>query len=108
MGGNDMKSQLTREEKNLENKFFSEKWLSEDKRKIAEYQKAASYHLKKDARLNIRVSSADIKLIKERAVEEGLPYQSLVSSLIHKYAWNELIDRKQVKIIAKELKTAAR
>ena len=99
-----MKAKLSKEEKNLEDKIFSETWPSVGKKKLTEYRKSASNHLKKDARLNIRISSSDLKLIKDKAAEEGLPYQSLVSSLIHKYASDELIDRRQVKAIVRELR----
>jgi predicted DNA binding CopG/RHH family protein len=46
---------------------------------------AARRYLRKDARINIRLSSADLEMIKRRAVEEGLPYQSLIASVLHKY-----------------------
>ena len=35
---------------------------------------------------NIRMSLADLEMLKRRAVEEGLPYQTLISSVLHKYA----------------------
>jgi predicted DNA binding CopG/RHH family protein len=46
---------------------------------------AARRYLRKDARINIRLSSADLEMLKRRAVEEGLPYQSLIASVLHKY-----------------------
>lgn len=46
---------------------------------------AARNHLKKDARLNMRISSFDLMRLKERAAIEGIPYQTLASSIIHKY-----------------------
>jgi predicted DNA binding CopG/RHH family protein len=42
--------------------------------------------IKKDKRINIRISSRDLEALLRRAIEEGLPYQSLVSSVLHKYA----------------------
>jgi predicted DNA binding CopG/RHH family protein len=39
----------------------------------------------KDARINIRLSTADLEMLKRRAAEEGLPYQSLIASVLHKY-----------------------
>jgi predicted DNA binding CopG/RHH family protein len=36
-------------------------------------------------RVNIRLSSADLQMLKRRAAEEGLPYQSLIASVLHKY-----------------------
>ena len=46
---------------------------------------AAGRYLRKDARVNIRLSSADLEMLKRRAAEEGLPYQSLIASILHKY-----------------------
>lgn len=41
--------------------------------------------MRKDARINIRLSNADLEMLKRRAAEEGLPYQSLIASVLHKY-----------------------
>jgi predicted DNA binding CopG/RHH family protein len=46
---------------------------------------AARRYLRKDARVNIRLSSADLEMLKRRAAEEGLPYQTLIASVPHKY-----------------------
>jgi len=46
---------------------------------------AARRYLRKDARANIRLSSADLEMLKQRAAEEGLPYQTLIASILHKY-----------------------
>ncbi len=62
---------------------FIEAENQEEERAMAE--KAARRYLRKDARINIRLSSADLKMLKARAAEEGLPYQSLISSILHKY-----------------------
>lgn len=45
---------------------------------------------RKDRRLNIRLSSKDLEAIQKRALAEGLPYQTLISSLLHKYAAGRL------------------
>jgi predicted DNA binding CopG/RHH family protein len=45
---------------------------------------------KKDRRLNIRLSSKDLEAIQKRALAEGLPYQTLIASLLHKYAAGRL------------------
>jgi predicted DNA binding CopG/RHH family protein len=47
--------------------------------------KAARRYLRKDARINIRLSATDLELLKQRAAAEGLPYQTLIASLLHKY-----------------------
>ena len=46
---------------------------------------AAKRYLRKDARINIRLSTADLEMLKRQAAEEGLPYQTLISSVLHKY-----------------------
>jgi predicted DNA binding CopG/RHH family protein len=46
---------------------------------------SAKRYLRKDARINIRLSVADLDMLKRRAAEEGLPYQSLIASVLHKY-----------------------
>jgi hypothetical protein len=45
---------------------------------------------RKDRRLNIRLSSKDLEAIQQRALAEGLPYQTLIASLLHKYAAGRL------------------
>lgn len=50
-----------------------------------EAMEAARRYMRKDARINIRLSTADLEMLKQRAAEEGLPYQSLIASILHKY-----------------------
>lgn len=50
-----------------------------------EAMEAAQRSMRKDARINIRLSTTDLELLKRRAAEEGLPYQSLIASILHKY-----------------------
>jgi predicted DNA binding CopG/RHH family protein len=45
----------------------------------------ARRYTRKDAWINIRLSTADLEMLKRRAVEEGLPYQSLIASILHTY-----------------------
>jgi predicted DNA binding CopG/RHH family protein len=48
-------------------------------------EEAARRYMRKDARINIRLSTADLEMLKRRAAEEGLAYQSLIASVLHKY-----------------------
>jgi len=50
----------------------------------------------KNKNINIRISAYTIEKIKERSKEEGIPYQTLISSVIHKYATGKLVDEKAV------------
>jgi predicted DNA binding CopG/RHH family protein len=54
--------------------------------------KAAEATFKKDKRINIRISSRDLEAIQRRALEEGIPYQTLVASILHKYVSGSLYD----------------
>lgn len=48
---------------------------------------------KKDARINIRLSSRDLRALQARALKEGIPYQTLVSSVLHKFVDGQLVDK---------------
>ena len=62
------------------------------KREHARYPRYAKATFLKNRRLNIRLSSKDLEAIQKRALAEGLPYQTLISSLMHKYASRRLND----------------
>ncbi|MBP6781696.1 MAG: hypothetical protein KA775_00420 [Ottowia sp.] len=48
----------------------------------------------KDKRVNIRLSSADLMDIQARALAEGMPYQTLIASVLHKYVSGQLTEKK--------------
>ncbi len=54
------------------------------KRNVGRYAQYAKATFRKDRRLNIRILSKDLEAIQKRALEEGLPYQTPISSLLHK------------------------
>ncbi len=60
--------------------------IPDSRKKIAEYKKYSAHALQKNKRINIRISERDLLRIKRKAVEEGLPYQTLISSMLHKFA----------------------
>jgi predicted DNA binding CopG/RHH family protein len=91
-----MKSRLTEEEQEILDSFERGEWvpvrdLSKRKRELIRY---ARNTLKKDKRLNIRISERDLNELQKRAVSEGLPYQTFVSSIIHKYVNGKLVEAK--------------
>ena len=49
--------------------------------------------LSKDQRVNIRLSAKDLEDIRIRAMEEGIPYQTLMGSILHKYVSGKLVER---------------
>ena len=60
---------------------------------LAEARTVASATLRKDRRMNVRISERDLKGLKARAAEEGIPYQTLVTSVLHKYVNGRLTEK---------------
>ncbi|MCL7751630.1 antitoxin [Guyparkeria hydrothermalis] len=54
------------------------------------HQTYAEATFRKDARINIRLSSTDLRGLQKKALAEGIPYQTLVSSILHKYVEGRL------------------
>ncbi len=64
------------------------------KKEVVRYREYAKHTLQKNKRINIRVSERDLVHIQRKAIEEGLPYQTLISSVIHKYINGNLTEKK--------------
>ena len=87
------KSKLSEEEREILNDFESGEFESIlSPQRIEELQSIAAETLRKDRRINIRLSSRDLESLQRRALEEGMPYQTLVSSILHKYVSGSLHD----------------
>jgi len=92
-----MKNRLTEEEQEILGSFERGEWvpvkdLSKRKRDLIRY---ARNTLRKDKRLNIRISERDLNELQKKAVSEGLPYQTFVSSIIHKFINGKLVVTKE-------------
>ena len=70
--------------------------LTDDRKR--ELESAAAHTFKRDKRLNIRLSSRDMIAIQSKAAEEGVPYQTLAASIIHKYISGSLHDVTSTKV----------
>ena len=86
---------LDAEEKELVESYEKGEWqsidnLEEEKRLHAQYAKNTSI---KNKRINIRITERDFLSLKEKAYQEGIPYQSLISSILHKYINGSLIEK---------------
>ncbi len=82
------KYKLSEEEQEILDAFENDELVSvpdfiEQKKML---ESAASNYLKKTARINIRMKPQDLTQIKMIAAQEGMPYQTLISSVLHKYA----------------------
>jgi len=51
---------------------------------------------RKTKNINIRISEPDLERLKKKAEEEGIPYQTLISSVLHKYISDRLVDEKEI------------
>jgi predicted DNA binding CopG/RHH family protein len=83
------------EEESLLNSYERDEWqsirqLEEEKQRYQEYARAT---FKKDSRVNIRISSKDLEAIQKKALEEGIPYQTLIASILHKCVSGRLVER---------------
>lgn len=85
-------SNLSAEERDLLKAFERGELSSVESPSTDEMVEAARSTFKKDKRVNIRLSSFDLELIQERASIEGIPYQTLMSSVLHKYVSGRLVD----------------
>ncbi|MDR0442352.1 MAG: antitoxin [Treponema sp.] len=86
---------LDREEQKLMKSLETNEWrpvknLASWKTSLS---KTAANTLTKDQRMNIRITRSDLEGIKLKAAEEGIPYQTLVASLIHKYLTGRLMEK---------------
>lgn len=87
------KVRLSKEEKKLLDSVESGDFVSTlTKARKEELEAVATNTFKKDKRINIRISNRDLIAVQSRASEEGIPYQTLVSSIIHKYVSGSLRD----------------
>lgn len=89
------KEKLDSYEKEILESYEKGEWesLEDFKEKRAEYAEYAAATFKKDKRINIRISDNDLTGLKVKAREDGIPYQTLVSSILHKYVAGRFVER---------------
>ena len=92
-----MKTKLLKEEKEILDSFERDEWIpvkniAKRKKELMAY---ARNTLRKDKRLNIRISERDLFELQKKAVNEGLPYQTYVSSIIHKFINGSLVEARK-------------
>ena len=84
-----------KEEQELMESIENEEWVSVNNldAEIKKAREIARATFIKSERMNIRISPKDLNGFKVKALEEGIPYQTLVSSIIHKYLSGRLIEK---------------
>lgn len=66
------------------------------KTELEKFRAAARATAVKDRRVNIRLSSIDLSDIQVKALEEGMPYQTLIASVLHKFVSGRLVEKTQL------------
>ena len=89
-------TKLDAEERGLLAAFESGKLKSvASKGELAKFKAAARATALKDKRVNIRLSSGDLNDIQVRALQEGVPYQTLIASVLHKYVTGRFAEKSE-------------
>jgi predicted DNA binding CopG/RHH family protein len=86
---------LQQDELELLASYEQDEWQSAKnvKEQAAQYRVYARATFRKDKRVNIRISERDLIDLQRRAVREGIPYQTLISSILHKYVSDTLVEK---------------
>ena len=82
------------EENEILKSFEAGEWRRVRRRdaELKRYQEYARATFRKDRRVNIRISSKDLEALQKRALAEGIPYQTLIASILHKYVAGRLAE----------------
>ena len=70
------------------------KLSSPTKDEQSKIQKMAEQTFRKDRRVTIRLYDHDLKGVQKKAMEKGMPYQTLISAMIHQYVEGDLVERR--------------
>ena len=86
---------LTKEERAILESVERDEWrrVPSFAKEVRRYESVARATLRKDKRVNIRMTERDLVRFQKKAAEEGLPYQMLISSVLHKYINGRFEDR---------------
>ena len=86
---------LEQDELELLASYEKEEWQAAKnvKEQVAQYRAYARATFRKDKRVNIRISEKDLLGLQKRATREGIPYQTLISSVLHKYVNGMLVEK---------------
>ncbi|CAK8710549.1 Antitoxin [Candidatus Electrothrix gigas] len=86
---------LDKEEQDILDSFEKGEWVRVEnpEEEIRRHQQYASNTLKKDKRVNIRLSSKVLEELQVAALRQGIPYQTLMASILHRYVHGGLVDK---------------
>lgn len=89
---------LNKEEKEILNAYEKGNFSSVPnvEKEIKKYREYAKATLQKNKRINIRISERDLVHIQRKAVKEGLPYQTFISSILHKFIAGHIMNKNNI------------
>jgi len=99
-------AKLSAEERRLEAEIERGEWTSVsglELRKLRTEMVDAARAQSKEARVNLRLNHDDVEKIRQKAKQEGIPYQTLIGSVLHKYATDQLLDEKALELVVRKL-----
>lgn len=97
-----MKAKLDKTEKKLLASYRRGEWESVGKGAQRTYTGVARTQLK-EKRVNIRLSEATLEKLRDDADALGIPYQTLASSILHRYAYGRMLDAQQIREVVRVL-----
>jgi predicted DNA binding CopG/RHH family protein len=83
--------ELTNEEEDVSKAVENDEFISRPKSEMARFESIAKSTLDKTKNINIRLSLRDFMKLKTKAIEKGMPYQTLVASILHQYSDKESV-----------------
>ncbi len=89
-----MKYHLTPEEREIEKDAHQFRSVNEEKRRRVE---GLIDRARKNQAISLRLSEFDLEMLKKRAEQEGLPYQTLINMIIHKFVTDQLYDKDELR-----------
>jgi predicted DNA binding CopG/RHH family protein len=89
-----MKRTLDKNEREIERS--ADLYHPVEKKELRRIQRILN-HVRKARNINIRISETVLAELKRRSLEEGIPYQTLISSVLHKFVTNRLVDEKAIR-----------
>jgi predicted DNA binding CopG/RHH family protein len=87
------KTKLTNEEKEIENEI--ENYTSIEEKKKTQVENILET-VRKNKAISLRISNYDLEKLKEKAEEEGIPYQTLITKILHKYITNQYFEKNEI------------
>ncbi|MBI1768878.1 MAG: hypothetical protein HYR67_10945 [Bacteroidetes bacterium] len=96
---------LTKDEKEIQKGIARGDYKPVSKSESERLEKIFKHAARKVTRINIRLTDEDIAKLKSRADREGIPYQTLIGGVLHKFVNGTLVNVDDIKTVTKLLKT---